>query len=122
MLEIIQTITDKEVDYISRLDYNQESEIHRKELEALIHKQSGIVAEDQYWHPYEVVELCSHVLNPNHEREFVICTLIILLNVKNGTDHWSDLEFKLECRRTDYDSLSPSYREVVLNNYSMLIE
>ena len=72
----------------------------------------------QYWYPYEVIELGSHLLSPGHEREFVVCTLLARTAVSSGWDTATNLETKLADRVLDYDKLMPAFRELVLAAYT----
>jgi len=117
MIKFIQSITDKELKYISERDYGSDAEKHLEALRSVIFKQNGLITEDQCWYPYEVVELGSNALHEGHEREFVICTLLIILNVKNGTDLVNDLDHKFESFSYEYDRLPKELSELVLNGY-----
>ena len=117
MIKFIQTITDPELKFISELDYGEESEKHLEALKKVIFEQNGVVKEEQYWYPYEVIELGSNSLKKGHEREFAICTLLIALNVKEGTDSATDLEHKLETHTIEYDQLPKELSELVLASY-----
>jgi len=114
MIEFIQTITDSELDFISGLDYKQETEKHKAALKEVIFNQSCTVIEGQEWFPFEVIELGAHWLQKGHEKEFTICTLLVLLNGCEDIDH------KFECRAADYDLLPMKYRDSILNMYEQL--
>ena len=77
--ELLHSLTDEEINYISNLDYGMEADLHKKELLKVISK-NGIVdcQNTQNWHPYEVIELGSHVLQKGHEKEYTCCNAIIL--------------------------------------------
>lgn len=117
MINFIQTITDSELKFISELDYGEKSEKHLEALKKVIFEQDGVVKEEQFWCPYEVIELGSNSLKKGHEREFTICTLLVALNVKEGTDLSTDLEHKLEAHSTEYDLLPKELSELVLKSY-----
>ena len=118
MIKFIQTITESELKYISELDYGEESEKHLEALKKVIFEQAGVVKEEQFWCPYEVIELGSNSLKKGHEREFAICTLLVALNVKEGTDSATDLEYKLETHSNEYDQLPKELSELVLKSYA----
>ena len=106
-----------ELAFIAETDYGQNSQQHYEALYTLIHKQDGIITDQQYWFPYEVIELCSHGIKQGHEREFAICTLLIIQNVIAGTDPATDLLVKFQTCAEDYDLLPEELREEILNAY-----
>jgi hypothetical protein len=118
MKNIIQTITDKELRFISSADYGQDASEHCDALKTVIFHQKGIISNEQYWFPYEVIELCSNSLKENHEREFVMCTLLIILNVSAGTDKTNDLEYKFNSFSSEYDKLSKPLSELIIKEYA----
>ena len=77
--EFIKTITPAELDFISRLDYGQDYDKHRKALDLVI-ANGGIVdtAKQGVWFPLEVLDLGKNVLEPGHEREYALCMGIVL--------------------------------------------
>jgi len=64
-----------------------------------------------------VIELGSHALKPGHEREFAICTLLVLANVAAGIDTSTDVQAKFADRAPDYDRLPAALREEILHAY-----
>ena len=119
-MEIIQTVSDSEIQFISELDYGEEAEKHAAALKEVIFNQNGIITENQFWHPYEVIELGSNCLIKDHEREFVICTLLIILNVKNGKDISTEINRKLSDHSDEYDKLPNKLRDLVLQEYEKI--
>lgn len=117
MMEFIQSINNDELKFISRLDYGAGIKKHYAALKALIFEQGGIVNEDQYWYPYEVIELGSNSLQAGHEREFTICTLIVIHNVISGSDKTTDLEYKFETHAGEYDMLPETCKSLVMAAY-----
>ena len=117
MIEFIQSVTDNELEFISERDYGNDAEKHLKALRSVIFKQNALITEEQSWYPYEVIELGSNSIHKGHEREFVICTLLIILNIKEGTDLVNDLEHKLESFSSEYDRLPEELSEIVLKAY-----
>ncbi len=109
--------TDEELAFIAGLDYGQNKQRHLDALHVLSEKQGGIIGADQFWFPYEVIELGSHELKAGHEREFAICTLLVLANVAAGVDTSTDLNAKFEDRAADYDKLPSALREEILTAY-----
>ncbi len=117
MTEFIQTITNDELKFISELDYGNDVEKHLAGLRSVIFNQNGIIKEEQGWYPYEVVELGANALTMGHEREFTICTLLVVFNVKVGTDKATDLEVKLELHSKEYDQLPKELSELVISSF-----
>ncbi len=117
MNSLIKTITEEELKFISSADYNQDSLKHYKALKEVIFVQDGIVNNEQSWFPYEVIELSSNSLKENHQREFVICTLLIILNVKVGADTVNDLDSKFNSFSGEYEKLSNKYSEIIISEY-----
>ena len=118
MFNLISSITEEELRFIANLDYGVDSERHYTELHCLIYKQGCIFTDDQHWHPYEVIELGSHALILGHEREFAICTLLVIHAVSSGYDKSTELDEKFSQHTQDYDKLSPELSGIVLSEYS----
>ena len=116
---LVKSITESELAYIAALDYGQESQQHLDGLRTVIFDQSGTPRDGQIWHPYEVIELGAHALSPGHEREFAICTLLVIQAVMSGFDSATDLSAKLSERSQDYDKLPVALRDEVLNAYQV---
>jgi len=114
---VIASITDSEIAYVAALDYGQDAPEHLDALRTVIFSQGGELKDGQVWHPYEVIELGSHILSPGHEREFAICTLLVIRAVVSGFDSSTDLSAKLSDRSKDYDALPAVLRDEVLNAY-----
>jgi len=121
MLDLISTITDSEIEYVSALEQGQDAHLHAEALKTVIFSQQGKISQSQMWYPYEVIETCSHSLEKGHEREFALCTLLVLLNVEQGADTHTDLESKLTSRKADYESLSDEYKELILSTYARIV-
>ena len=102
---IVLAATQEELRFIAGLDYGQEIERHLAALNDLIFARGGAWQTGDNWFPYEVIELGSHWLQPGHEREFVIATLLVVDAVRSGYDATISLEEKLEARFDDYASL-----------------
>ena len=113
----ISSITETQLAFIAALDYGQRTEQHLEGLRRLIFEQDGIPTEGQYWCPYEVVELGAHHLQIGREREFVICTLLVIMAVESGFDSSTDLSQKFHDRAADYDKLPIALRDEVLAAY-----
>jgi hypothetical protein len=114
---LLMSVSDDELAFIASSDYGQGKEQHLEALRALIFKQHGRLQKEQYWYPYEVIELCSNSVKPGHEREFAICTLLVIAAVKCGADPSTDLRSKFQDRAEEYDRLPETLREEVLRAY-----
>lgn len=117
MHPLISTITNSELRFIAGRDYGQGVDAHLVALRQVIFEQRGVPSDGQYWYPYEVVELGSHALEPGHEREFALCTLLVIEAALRGFDKNVDLAEKLARRARDYDALPPELRDVILQAY-----
>jgi hypothetical protein len=113
----ISSVTDSELAFIAGRDYGVESEKHFSALRRVIFEQSGIPLSGQEWFPYEVVELGAHHLETGHEREFAICTLLVIGAVEDGFDTSTDLSQKFHDRAADYDALPVWLRDEILAAY-----
>jgi hypothetical protein len=113
----VRSATDDELSFIAGLDYGEGRAQHLAALLTVVREQAGIFRPDQYWHPYEVVELGAHSLTPGHEREFAICTLLVIQAVVSGYDTSTVLADKFCERAADYESLPADLREEILGAY-----
>ena len=116
---LIKSVSESELLYIAALDYGQDSRQQLESLRVVIFGQDGSLREGQIWHPYEVIELGANALKSGHEREFAICTLLVIQAVIDGFDSSTDLTVKFNDRAHDYDSLPPMLREEVLRAYQI---
>ena len=110
--------TESELAYIAALNYGLEAERHLAALRTVIFEQDGQFQECQRWLPYEVVELGAHALASGHEREFAICTLLVVAAVRSGFNSATSLAVKFGEQAADYDALPPVLRDEVLNAYA----
>ncbi len=117
LVEFLKSLEPEELQFISRRDYGEDAETHLASLLGVVESGGGF-REDQYWHPYEVVELGAHSLVPGHQREFAACTLLVIAAVRSGFDTSTDLAGKFADRAADYDKLDPALRESVLAAYA----
>src|ERR1700741_4297330 len=101
----IASVTESELTFIASLDYGVRADEHFAALKRVIYEQGGLPRADQYWFPYEVIELGAHHLEPSHEREFAICTFLVIAAVNAGVDCSTDLSQKFHDRAADYDRL-----------------
>lgn len=114
-IELAKSITDDEIHYICQIE-GYEIEIHEAALRTLIFDQNCVTnISEQYWHPYECVELNRFSCNPGHEREFAICTIIIAIfmhaDADTGDKNPHDM---LQDYAGEYDKLPDNLRELVL--------
>ncbi len=110
-------LSDEELAFIGSLDHGQGTEQHLAALLSVLSESAGIVGDGQHWYPYEVIELGANWLQVGHEREFALCTLLVIENVAAGTDTSTDLVAKLADRAPDYDRLPAHLRDLILIAY-----
>jgi hypothetical protein len=115
---VVQSATESELSYIAGLDYGQDTQRHLEALKVVLFEQHGQFRGGQTWYPYEVVELGAHFLEEGHEREFAICTLLVIEAVRSGFDSGTDLGEKLGARAAEYDALPVALREEIFSAYS----
>ena len=130
-LTFVKSITDEEMQFISKLDYGVDADVYLTSLRKVIFEQDGIldgtpahnciIKCTQFTYPYEVIELGSHVLEKGHEREFAICTLIIIMNVYKKTDGSTDLNYKYECQQSSYAMIPDDVQKLILDAYANTI-
>lgn len=113
----VLTATQAELRFIAGLDYGQDAERHFAALNALIFARAGAWRVEDQWFPYEVIELASHWLQPGHEREFVIATLLVVAAIRSGFDGKISLEEKLEARFDDYACLPEELSKLVFAEF-----
>ena len=118
VVSIVCSLTDDELRFIASGDYGEEVERHLAELRKLFSTEDLVPSEEQYWHPYEVIELGSNSLQSGHEREFAACTLLVLHAIEKGYDTSAFPADKLSYHSQDYDRLPPSLRDAVLDAYT----
>ena len=114
---LLQSLKPEELRFIAERDYGVDADLHLEALRSVV-ESGGLLQEGQYWYPYEVIELTAHKLVPEHEREFVACTLLVLAAVASGYDTSTQLEWKFDDHAGDYGKLEPEFRESVLAAYA----
>ncbi|TBR40599.1 MULTISPECIES: hypothetical protein [Dyella] len=112
-MDLVQTITENELGFIAGLDYGQDRDRHEAALRLVINQQGGQLKKAQQWFPYEVIELGAHHLQVGHEREFAICTLLVIRSVRSGFDKATDLAEKRAARDDDYRLLPANLRDAI---------
>ena len=94
MHPLLRTATAEELSFIAGLDYGQDRERHQVKLHDLIFRRDGRFAAGEDWFPLEVVELGANSVTPGHEKEFVICCLLVLSAIETGHCVLHDRESK----------------------------
>lgn len=107
MIEFIKSISEKEIKFISKLDCKQDVERHKEALNKVIFDQAGVIGESQVWFPYEVIELGANALVQGHEKEFTVCTLLVLLNAPDEKKALFDAQAK------SHELLPQKYQELI---------
>lgn len=90
--ELLHTITDEEISYISNMDYGEDTEQHADALKTLVFKNNGIFSEGETGYPHEVVLLSRHYVSVGHEREFIFANMIMVHNLLWGRYTYDILE------------------------------
>jgi hypothetical protein len=109
----LQSLSESERDFIAGLDYGDEAEQHRRELDRVILQGGKVNFDEQWWHPYEPVKLGVWQWVPGHEREFVACCGIILTNMATGEDTANEWDYDMRVLRESWEGLLPEYRSVL---------
>ncbi|SFG83783.1 hypothetical protein SAMN05518865_1202 [Duganella sp. CF458] len=84
MHPFVFTANPAELAFISGLDYGQDKARHYAELNKLVFEHQGKFKDGEFWFPLEVIELGANSIKPGHEREFVICCLLVLSAIDSG--------------------------------------
>lgn len=114
---LIGTASHAELDWIAGLGHPDEQARHRTALQQVVGPQQGRLHEDQLWYPYEVIERGAARYAPGHEREFVLCTLLVILAVQAGQRLDVDLAMQFDDLAATYETLPPVLRDTVLDAY-----
>lgn len=112
---VVTSATEAELAFIAALDYGADAAAHLTALQRVI--RAGRF-DDEAWFPREVIELGSHGIKAGHEREFTICTLLLIHAVVSGVDRTTDLAEKLAARVKDYTMLPPPLRDAIFEAYT----
>ena len=94
MHPFVLTASEQELWLIAGLDYGQGQEEHFQALKELIFERKGTFLPTNSWFPYVVIELGANSAQIGHEREFAICSLLVIHGVTSGFDTWTELEQK----------------------------
>jgi len=117
MHPFLRTATEGELRFIACLDYGNDAGRHFEALKKVLQDQNGEITNENLWHPYEVIELGSHWLQQGHEREFVLCTLLVVGAIRSGFDRSTTLSEKFANRVSDYALLPDQLKSIVLECY-----
>jgi hypothetical protein len=94
MHPFVLTASEQELWFIAGLDYGQGQEEHFVALKELIFQRNGVFLPSNTWYPYEVIELGANSAKTGREREFTICSLLVIHGITSGFDTWTELEQK----------------------------
>ncbi|CAN5164965.1 hypothetical protein BH10PSE17_BH10PSE17_04630 [soil metagenome] len=117
IVDAVGEVSSSEIEFIASLDYDVEATRHEAELRSVLFEQGGRFTKDQHWFPYEVIELGANVLVEGREREFTICTLLLVEAVKHGSDKSTDLDTKFGAMHGVYECLPATLRDAILIAY-----
>ena len=121
-LQLIKSISEAEIDFICHADYGQDATVHKVALKKLIFDNHCVVARDEYWYPWEVVELARWELKEEHEREFAICNAMIAVAIINGSDQTNSIERMFKILSSEYDKLPAELKQIVTDVLLMALE
>ena len=94
MHPLIETVTDEELWFIAGLDYGQKQEQYFQALRELIfERKARFFAADHEL--YSLIRLGVVSITEGHEREFVICNLLVIHAVTTGFDTLTEMEILL---------------------------
>jgi hypothetical protein len=113
MHKLTGSVTRSELEFIAARDGGRDKARQLVALEKLIFEQYGIITPAQFEFPYKVIELGA-CFEPAHERECAICCLLIIANIKAGTDNTRSLEEFLDLYRHHIRSLPNQLSDLVL--------
>ena len=111
--DFITGLSEEERNFIAELDYGNDANRHREELDRVIESGGRVDHENQGWYPYEVIELGKNWLQEGHEREFVACAGIVLQNICDESDICNEWEINMSVLRSVWDRLLPSHKELL---------
>ena len=117
MHPFVLTASEQELWFIAGLDYGQGQEEHFQALKELIFQRNGTFLPTNSWFPYEVIELGANSAQIGHEREFAICSLLVIHGVTSGFDTRTELEQKFS--NANFPQNMPSeLTEMLLEQYA----
>jgi hypothetical protein len=118
MHAFVLTATHAELAFIADRDYGQDKERHFAELCDLVFERNGVFKEGEYWFPLEVLELGANTIAPGHEREFVICCLLVLSAIDLGHCFAHDRESKYSAIEPMLYQLPDDLANILLEAYA----
>ena len=119
MHPLLRTATPDELSFIAALEYGQDREKHQVELNELIFEREGRFKGGEVWFPLEVVELGANSVTPGHEREFVICCLLVLSAIETGHCFSHDRESKYSAIEPLLYQLSDEMADLLVDAYAV---
>ena len=111
--ELLHSLTEAELGFIARLDYGADWERHIAGLRSVVARGGEVRMADEYWYPYEVIELGKNDLKHGHEREFAACLAIVLSNILSAADEMNDASGILERVNANVSALPPTLRDLI---------
>jgi hypothetical protein len=113
--QFIKSLTEDEIWFIAGLDYKADLEKHYSALKKVLVRNGNIEMATENWFPYEVIELGANDLIPGHQREFTACLLIVMMNIKFGTDKTKDLDQYISDRLDFINSLGADLKNLIID-------
>ena len=113
LVELLESLTDEERNFIANLDHGDDQEEHRKQLDVVIENKGAVDSDSQLWYPYSVIEIGKNMLQPGHEREFAACVGIILHNVIEGSDKMNNVAQIITMFAHQISTLADDLREMI---------
>ncbi|WP_051294060.1 hypothetical protein [Pseudoduganella violaceinigra] len=118
MHPFLLTVTPAELAFISSFDGLQDEAKHYAALNELIFERNGQFEANEFWFPLEVVELGANSIKLGHEREFVICCLLVLSAIDSGHCFSHDRESKYSAIEPLLTELPCEYADLLLEAYA----
>ncbi len=113
LAELLNSLADEERDFIAGLDYGQDRLKHRLALDLVLARGGQVDMEQEYWFPYEVIELGKSWLQPGRDREYAACLAIVLENIRTGADTSTDLEYLIDSQYDTVATLPSELRQLI---------
>ena len=118
MHPLLTTATPEELAFIAGLDYGQDKAKHLTALESLVYERQCQFRTGEIWCPYEVIELGTNSVKPGHEKEFVLCCLLVLKAIDIGFDSAHDRESKFSSIEAHLGQLPDELATLVMEAYA----
>ena len=112
---LVRSASDSELAFVADLDYGVDAHLHLPALKRLIRDVDGDFTQidEHSTYPREVIELGASWLQPGHEREFAICTLLWIHAIATESDRCTDLQDLYDLRAGDYSRLPSHLQEEI---------